>query len=277
VDALDWTRSKWNRFARAYLQLAERCAVQLADCVIVDSQVIAEYYRRRYGRETAYVAYGADTPVVTADDVVRGYGLEPGRYVLFVGRLKPEKQVHHLIEAYRGLETDVPLAIVGDDPFSQTYIRELKGMADARVRFLGYAYDEAFRQLCAHATLYVTPSAVEGTSPALLGAMGLGAGVLVNGIPENLETIGDAGFSYAANDPADLRRQLARLLADPDLLRQTGRRARARVQAIYNWERITDQLEAIYQTLQRSAPSKDDRRRTTDGGPSSVLRRPSSG
>ncbi|MER3458656.1 MAG: hypothetical protein C4309_08560, partial [Chloroflexota bacterium] len=261
VDALDWARSKWNRVARAYLQLAERCAVRFADCVIVDSRVIAGYYARRYGRETAYVAYGADTTEVTDDDLVRSYGLEPGRYVLFVGRLKPEKQVHHLLEAYRGLETDMPLAIVGDDPFSQDYIRQLKAMADERVRFLGYAYDRAFRQLCAHAALYVTPSAVEGTSPALLGAMGAGACVLVNGIPENLETIGDAGFSYAPNDPADLRRQLARLLASPELRRQTGQRARERVGTVYNWEHITDQLEVIYEALQHSAPGYTDRRR----------------
>jgi glycosyltransferase involved in cell wall biosynthesis len=297
VDALDWARSKWNRVARAYLQLAERCAVRFADCVIVDSKVIAGYYARRYGRETAYVAYGADTTEVTEDDLVRSYGLEPGRYVLFVGRLKPEKQVHHLLEAYRGLETDIPLAIVGDDPFSQDYIRQLKAMADERVRFLGYAYDRAFRQLCAHAALYVTPSAVEGTSPALLGAMGAGACVLVNGIPENLETIGDAGFSYAPNDPADLRRQLARLLASPELRRQTGQRARERVRAVYNWERITDQLEAIYEALQYSGlkhsglkhsglkhsglkpllrPGYNDGRRPTDGEPSAVIRHPSS-
>lgn len=276
VDALDWARSKWNRVARAYLQLAERCAVRFADCVIVDSRVIAGYYARRYGRETAYVAYGADTSEVTSDDIVRGYGLEPGRYVLFVGRLKPEKQVHHLLEAYRGLETDMPLVIVGDDPFSQDYIRQLKAMADERVRFLGYAYDRAFRQLCAHAALYVTPSAVEGTSPALLGAMGAGACVLVNGIPENLETIGDAGFSYAPNDPADLRRQLARLLASPELRRQTGQRARERVRTVYNWERITDQLEAIYAALQHSAPGYTDRRRTPDSEPSSIVYHPSS-
>jgi len=249
VDALDWTRSKWNRFARAYLRFAERCAVRFADGLIVDSRVIADYYRRHYGRETVYVAYGAETPERVGDDLVRGYGLEPGRYVLFVGRLKPEKQVHHLIQAYRGLQTDIPLVIVGDDPFSQAYVQQLKRMADSRVRFLGYAYDEAFRQLCAHAALYVTPSAVEGTSPALLGAMGLGAGVLVNGIPENLETIGDAGFSYTANDPADLRRQLERLLADPALVRERGRRARERVHTTYNWDRVTDQLELVYHHL----------------------------
>jgi glycosyltransferase involved in cell wall biosynthesis len=254
VDALDWTRSKWNRAARAYLQLAERCAVQFADALIVDSSVIADYYRRRYGRETAYIAYGADTSALADDSIVRRLGLSPGGYVLFVGRLKPEKQVHHLVEAYRGLETDVPLAIVGDDPFSQEYVRKLKAMADERVRFLGYAYDDAFRQLCAHARIYITASAVEGTSPALLGAMGAGACVLVNGIAENLETIGDAGFSYAPNDPADLRRQLARLLADPDLTRQSGERARERVRTVYNWEHVTDQIEALYSSLGASIP-----------------------
>jgi glycosyltransferase involved in cell wall biosynthesis len=260
VDALDWSRAKWGRFARAYLQWSERVAVALAQRVIVDSRVIAGYYGARYGAQTAYVAYGAQTERPAGREALARLGLQPHDYVLFVGRFKPEKQVEHLLGAYAGLETERPLVLVGDDPYARDYIARLQAQAavinaarPGRVRFAGAVYGEGFEQLCANAYLYVTPSAVEGTSPALLAAMGMGAAVLVNGIAENRETIGDAGFSYAPNDVAELRRELARLLADPALVRAAGERARARVQQLFSWDRVTDALEALYAEMRGPA------------------------
>jgi glycosyltransferase involved in cell wall biosynthesis len=228
--------------------------VQFAHEVIVDSQVIAEYYRQHYGTQTRYIPYGARLDVPAETDVLERLGLSPFRYLLFVGRLTPEKQVHHLVEAYAGITTEFPLVIVGDDPFSREYITRLKSMAPPGVRFAGLIYDAGFRQLCANAYLYCTPSAIEGTSPALLGAMGMGACPLVNGIPENLETIGNAGFSYRANDVTDLCQQLQRLLAEPDRVRQTGRRARERVAQWYSWDTATRQLEAVYRGMEEREP-----------------------
>lgn len=258
VDALDWNRAKWGRFARAYLKMSERFAVWFGSRVIVDSQVIAAYYREKYHAETAYIAYGGDVETPQGTEALERLGLRPHEYVVFVGRLKPEKQVHHLIEAYAGLDDALPLVLVGDDPFAQDYVARLKALAEpvnaahpGRILFPGTVYGDGFKQLCANAFLYVTPSAVEGTSPALLGAMGMGACVLVNGIPENRETVGDAGFAYAANDVGDLRNQLAYLLAHPAEARLAGERARERVRTVYSWDHIADELEVLYRSLTR--------------------------
>jgi glycosyltransferase involved in cell wall biosynthesis len=267
VDALDWNRAKWGRFARWYLKTSERFAVWFGERVIVDSRVIEDYYRAQYRARTAYIAYGGEVERPQGTDALERLGLRPYEYVVFVGRLKPEKQVHHLIEAYAGLEHALPLVIVGDDPFAKDYIARLHALAapvnaahPERVRFVGTVYGDGFKQLCANAYLYVTPSAVEGTSPALLGAMGMGAAVLVNGIPENRETIGDAGYAYPANDVAGLRAALAGLFAQPERVRQMGACARERVATVYSWDHITDELEQLYGEMMGRRTREAERR-----------------
>ena len=164
--------------------------------------------------------YGAEVCQPEETNALRKFGLEREGYLLFVGRLKPEKRVHLLIQAFEGLRTDKKLAIVGDDPFSKEYIRSLKSTKNPRVKFLGYVYGDEYIQLCCNAYVYVTASEVEGTSPALLAAMGYGNCVVVNAIPENLETIGDAGVSFRRNDVADLRAKLQELIDHPELVQQ---------------------------------------------------------
>jgi glycosyltransferase involved in cell wall biosynthesis len=249
VDALDWKRSKWNKFASWYLRSAERVASMFADCVVVDNNVVGRYYRQRFGVRTDFVPYGSDVTRSEGRAALRKYGLAPDGYILFVGRLKPEKGVHRLIEAFEGLKTDKTLVIVGDDSFSQDYIRSLKKTKNPNVKFLGYVYGEEYRQLSSNAYVYVTASEVEGTSPALVAAMGFGNCVLVNAIEENLETIGDAGLSFRKNDIGDLRRLLQTLVDHPEQVREYRLRARKRVAEHYNWDAVTDQLERIYRSL----------------------------
>jgi glycosyltransferase involved in cell wall biosynthesis len=249
VDALDWKRSKWNRFASWYLRAAERMAALFANRIIVDNMVVCQYYRDKFQVRTDYVPYGAEVCQPEETNALRKFGLEREGYLLFVGRLKPEKGVHLLIQAFEGLRTDKTLAIVGDDPFSKEYIRSLKSTKNPKVKFLGYVYGDEYIQLCCNAYVYVTASEVEGTSPALLAAMGYGNCVVVNAIPENLETIGDAGISFRKNDVADLRAKLQELLDHPELVQQYREKARCRVAEHYNWDVVTDQLEALYGSL----------------------------
>ena len=246
VDALDWRRAKWNRFASWYLRKAEKVAALFANSIVVDNKVIGRYYRDSYGIRARYVPYGAEIRRDSRVDALKKFGLEGDDYLLFVGRLKPEKGVHRLIQAFRGLKTDKKLALVGDDAFSREYISELKSTAGPNVKFLGYVYGEECRQLYCHAYLYVTASEIEGTSPALLTAMGYGNCVVVNDIPENRETIRDAGISFRKDDVDDLHRQLQRLIDRPKLVREYRIKAKERVAQNYSWEKVTDQLEDLY-------------------------------
>jgi glycosyltransferase involved in cell wall biosynthesis len=249
VDAQDWARDKWGVAARNYLLLSARLAGRLADRVVVDSRAIGDLYQARFGIPTSYIAYGADTVPAGEQGWLEKFDLHPGQYHLFVGRLTPEKRPHHLIKAYRQVRSPMPLIIVGDNPYNDDYVNQLKNLADDRVRFVGTVYDQGFHQLCHHCYLYLTASAIEGTSPALLQAMGQGAAVLVNGIPANRETIGNAGFAYQEGDLADLSRRWQELVDNPGRVQAIRPAAVRRIQEHYTWEKIAADLETLYRSI----------------------------
>jgi glycosyltransferase involved in cell wall biosynthesis len=253
VDGLDWRRKKWGRLARWYIRACERWATRGPHRVVTDSRRVRQYYLDRHGAPTTYIAYGADPMRVPPGPELARFGLEPRRYALFVGRLVPENCAHHLVEAWAGLSTDFKCVIVGDAPYVPRYIGSLRATRDPRVVFTGYVFGEGYRELLSSAYCFVETSEVGGTHPALLEAMAASTAVIVNDTPENLETIGDAGSSYDGRiGGASLRAALERLLGDPALASEHGRRALARVRAHYSWEAVTDAYEALFGELERS-------------------------
>ncbi len=250
VDGLDWKRRKWGRFARWYIRACERWAARLSHRVVTDSRRVERYYREHHGVGSTYIAYGAEPTAVHPGPHVGRYGLAPRRYVLFVGRLVPENCAHHLVEAFEGLSTDLRCVIVGDAPYSADYIRRLRATADPRVVFTGYLFGEAYRELLSNAYCFVETSEVGGTHPAILEAMAAECCAVVNDTPENLETIGDAGFSYpGALGGAGLRPVLERLLKDPALVAMKARCGLERVRAGYSWDAVTDAYEQLFREL----------------------------
>jgi len=113
VQGLDWQRKKWGRIAAAVLRLGERAAVSLPSRTMVVSRTLQQHYRGRYGAETSYVPNGGLVREWRAPDKILDWGLEPGKYILFLGRFSPEKGCHLLVEAYETLDTDVKLVMAG--------------------------------------------------------------------------------------------------------------------------------------------------------------------
>jgi glycosyltransferase involved in cell wall biosynthesis len=249
MDGLDWERPKWGRLARLLLKWGAAAAFRWADEVYVDNAASQARFAAIFGREPRLITLAADLWDPPGDDLLSEMGLTAENYILFVGMLRPDKGVHMLIDAYTQLDTALPLVIVGDNPDDPAYKQRLVDASDARVKFLGYRYGAEAQQLFANALIYVQPSVMEGNSPALMSAMACGRCVVVNGIEQNRETIGDAGTAFEAGNPADLRAKLAALLADRDYIATLGARARLRIEAVYSWERVVDELEMLYGRL----------------------------
>ena len=250
VDGLDWKRKKWGGFARWFIRASERWAGRCAERIVTDSRRVQQYYLAEHGIASEYIAYGAEPIAVPPGDSLHRYGLEPGRYALFVGRLVPENCAHHLVEAWGGLATDLKCVVVGDAPYAEDYIRGLRAAADPRVVFTGYVFGDGYRELLSNAYCFALTSEVGGTHPALLEAMAAARAVVVNDTPENLETLGEAGLCYDGGVGApSLREALERLLKDPDLVADLGQRALERVRAHYSWDGVTDAYERLFRTL----------------------------
>jgi len=251
MDGVDWERPKWGKLAQTILKLAAGLAFRMADAVYVDNQASQRIFAKLFGVESLVITLAADLWDPPGQDLLADFSLEPDNYILFVGMLRPDKGVNLLIEAYRLLETDVPLVIVGDNPDRPDYVRLLKRQADDRVRFLGFVYGQAARQLFANCHIYVQPSVMEGNSPALMSAMACARCVVVNGIEQNLETIGDAGVAFSPGDVNNLKEVLTRLIADPSRVEMLGHKARRRIEAVYSWDAVVDKLEQVYRQLEQ--------------------------
>lgn len=247
IDGPDWTRPKWGRFARVALRLGAYCCVRWADEIIIDNFPSIDYFRERYGVTGTYIPYGADRNRPEGTNYLAELGVTPRRYVLFVGALVPDKGPDLLVEAYRELDTDLPLLVVGDSPFAASYGARVREMAsrDSRVKMLGYVRGDRYRELVAHAGIYVHPLRSDGTSPALLQAMGFGNCIVVNSIPETLSAVGEAAVGFRLNDPQDLTAKLQMLLDDSALVEQYRNRALEWAAQEYDWDKVAnDHLDA---------------------------------
>ncbi|MFW6074191.1 MAG: nucleotidyltransferase family protein [Chloroflexota bacterium] len=261
VDGLDWQRDKWPWFAKAALRLAERIAGSAADRVVTDSLHVQHYYRRLYGAELSVVPYGSDPKIAHDLGVLPELGLTPGQYVLYVGRLEPENNIHTLIEASRLAALGVPTVIVGDAPYSDPYKSDLEALAGDEVIFAGARYGDAYWALNQNAGLYVFPVMSSGTHPALIEAMACGNHVLARDTPDNRAVGGDAvDYFTDARSLADL---LDSSWNDPVRSDALGEAARARALYFFNWERVSRQ----YLDLARDAIRQRKRRKTIEEAP----------
>jgi len=249
VQGLDWRVEKWGIFAKFCLKICEWASAKFPERTVVVSKTLAEYYKRKYKKSVCYIPNGADV----AENSTHAENAKGG-YLLFLGRLMPNKGIHYLIEAFRKLKTHKKLVIAGGSSNTDGDIRHIRDLArtDGRIVFTGPLYGLQKEEALSNAYLFVFPSEVEGLSLSLLEAMGHRRCCLVSDIPENLEAIGEAGFSFKVKDTMSLREKLEFLLSNPDLVEKTGQRARARIQQCYNWKNISDEIEGLYSGMFRA-------------------------
>jgi glycosyltransferase involved in cell wall biosynthesis len=258
IQGLDWRRKKWGRFASRVLRLGELASARVPDATMVVSRALQEYYRLNYGVETAYVPNGAALRQRNGLAYLTQWGLEPDSYILFAGRLSPEKNCHLLIDAYEKLTTSVKLVFAGGSSHSDAYMDSLRRHASDRVVFTDWVAGDALSELLTNAALFVLPSDLEGLSLALLDAMGAGTCVLTSDIPENREVVEGVGFIFRAGDVADLARMLDLLITHERIRTAAARLARDRVRDRYQWPRIAQEIGAVYEGLFGRCPAARD-------------------
>jgi glycosyltransferase involved in cell wall biosynthesis len=257
VHGLDWKREKWGVIARWVLMLGARAAAVFPQRTIVVSKMLRAHYRREVGCEVTYIPNGVDLPAREVCAAAPGFGLEPGKYVLFLSRLVPEKGCHTLIEAFRRLQTTKKLAIVGEHSHSKQYADGLRKLAagDDRIIFTGPLVGGAKDAIYRGAYAFVLPSTIEGMALVLLEAMSYGKCCVCSDIPENLEVIDPGqgaarvGMSFSCGDAEDLRQKMDDVIRNPDVAADLGERARSHVAAHFDWDSIARQYLDVFRSL----------------------------
>lgn len=238
----DYDREKWGRLAKAMLSLGERLGVKYADDVIVISDVIRNIVKDKYGRtQKVHLIYnGVPSPeICDYPEYFSSLGIEAGKYILGMCRFVPEKRLHDLVEACRGLE-GYKLVLAGDADFEDDYSRRLKAEAkESGAVLTGFIRGRKLHSLLSNAACYVLPSSHEGLPIALLEAMSYKCKVLVSDIPANLEVgLGEDNY-FHCGDVAGLREKLNAILRSPEKAEYDMTK--------YNWDRIARQVLEVYE------------------------------
>jgi len=265
IHALDWQRKKWNRAARLLLRVAETPAVRFPDKSIVISNALKSHFESKSKKEIEKITPGVGPPVFREPDGIKEFGLEKERYVLFLGRLVPEKGCHYLISAFEGIETDMKLFVGGDGFFSEDYVNRLHSRSSSKIIFGGYVSEQLKQELLSNAYLYVLPSEVEGLPQSVVEALSYGRAVLVSDIPANLETCGRWGHTFRNKDVDHLRRKLIELVNSKDLVKSQERQRKEYVTLNFSWEKTVDDLERIFrECLNHEKPNWGEREKHSE-------------
>lgn len=248
VHGLDHRRAKWGRFARAYIMAGEKNAVRFADEIIVLSQAAARYFQKTYGRKTRIIPNGVTRPEVREAELIGELGLEKDSYLLYVGRLTPEKGLFCLIDAFRQLQTDKKLVIAGGASDTDDFVRELKDRAqpDGRVLFTGFVQGRLLEELYSNAYLYCLPSDLEGMPLTLMEAMSYGCCCVTSDIPECADVVEDRAVTFRCGSTEDLREKLQMLCGDGSLVEGYRRGAAGFICKKYSWDETVRLTLAVY-------------------------------
>lgn len=255
IHGLDHTRAKWGGVATAVLRTGAWLSARVPDETIVVSRALQEHYTTQYDRATTYIPNGVGRrSSVPAGATLATFGLTPGRYVLYVGRLVPEKAPDRLIEAFRGVPGDVRLVVVGSSSFSDEYVARLRRLAaqDPRVVLTGSQYGEALEELYSQAGVFVQPSDVEGLPLTLLEAAAHGLPLLASDIAPHVEILGSdvpGRRLFRAGDSVELTATMSSMLANLDAESVTGEESRASVHARFDWDKAARELSDVYARL----------------------------
>ncbi|MCZ1693049.1 glycosyltransferase family 4 protein [Enterococcus faecium] len=211
IHGLDHQREKWNKLASTYIMLGEKCAVKFADEIIVLSESVQNYFEDIYGRKTRFIPNGVKKiEIKSAGLITEKYGLTKDSYILFLGRLVPEKGIRYLIEAFKDVQTDKKLIIAGGSSDTDEFANELKELAkgDERIIFTGFVQGQELEELYSNAYIYTLPSDLEGMPLSLLEAMSYGNCCIVSNISECTEVVEDKAMIFKKSDVSDLKIRL---------------------------------------------------------------------
>lgn len=246
IHGLDWQRAKWKGFGSKYIKFGEKLAVKYADEIIVLSKNVQNYFKEQYNRETVFIPNAVNKPEIKQANVIKEkYGLDKDSYILYLGRVVPEKGIDYLIEAYNQIKTDKKLVIAGGASHTNQYFNELKEKVkdNPDIIMTGFVQGEEWGELYSNCYLYCLPSNVEGMPLSLMEAMSFGANCLVSNIEENIQVAEKYATTFEKQDVEDLKNKILECLEGKKYQPQEISNY---ILNKYNWDEVARRTENLY-------------------------------
>lgn len=268
IHGLDHQRAKWGKFASWFIRTGEKCAVRFANEIIVLSENVRKYFKDTYNRDTVFIPNGVlPAEPKEAKEIEKLYGINKDEYILFLGRLVPEKGVKYLIQAYKELDTDKKLVIAGGTSDSGEHLNELLELADndPRIIFTGFVSGRVLEELYSNAYIYVLPSDLEGMPLSLLEAMSYGNCCVTSDIPECTSVLGERGVTFKQGSVQALKEKLSQLCCDSQTVISFRNYTAEYICSRYNWEKVTKETLKLYGVTEFPTPSNHREEKKYEG------------
>lgn len=250
VHGIDWQREKWKSgFGSKFIHKGEKNAVKYADEIIVLSKGVQDYFEKIYGRKTVFIPNGVSNHIERKPQIIKNkFGLDKDEYILFLGRLVPEKGIKYLIEAFKQVDTEKKLVIAGGSSDTSEFENEMKELAkeDKRIIFTGFVQGQELEELYSNAYVYALPSDLEGMPLSLLEAMSYGNCCLVSDIPECAEVVEDKALIFKKADVKDLQSKLQDACDHSEKVDAHKKQAADFICSKYNWDEIVQATLKLY-------------------------------
>ncbi len=190
---------------------------------------------------------GVDRPEKReAAEIKKLWGLEKDSYVLFLGRIVPEKGLKYLLEAWKEIKTEKKLVIAGGSSDTEEFLNELKAMSPENVVFTGFQQGRVLEELYSNAYIYCLPSDLEGMPLSLLEAMSYGNCCVVSDIPECAEVVENNAAVFKRGDVNELKGVLQHLLDSTESVSAYKAEAQRFICNKYNWGNVVEKTLEIY-------------------------------
>jgi glycosyltransferase involved in cell wall biosynthesis len=237
-SALLWAEARYHAAARSY---------QRVDKFIAPSRFMRDAVVRRLGEDKViHIPNGVDTSRIEVSEHDEGF-------VLYHGRLSPEKGVETLLRAHAADNAAWRLVVAGSGPLLE-YLQSRFPLAE----FMGYLTGKPLETTLRKASVVVVPSEWRENCPlSILEAMAHAKPVIATrsgGIPEMVRD-GETGLLFEPKDAQQLSNHIRMLLNDSDLRRRLGRQARRIAETEYSLERHGAALLSLYQSLTANTKS----------------------
>lgn len=248
MDGLEYKRTKFNKWVQKFVFWEEKMAVKHSHYLIADNMGIQDYYKEKYGKESKFLAYGANVYDTYDEDYLKEFGLTARNYLLLIARMEPENNISMAIEGYiaSNVYGKMPLVVVGktNTPYGK-YLVDHYGQYE-HVKFVGGIYDfDKINSVRHYSRAYFHGHSVGGTNPSLLEAMASDCFIFSHDNIFNKAVLGSNALYY--NDSKDVTVLL-------DNLEDNERKYRSEfvannlsiIKNQYSWDRLVDEHERYF-------------------------------
>jgi len=249
MDGIEWKRSKYNRAVQQFLRFAELLAAVTSDHLVADSLGIQTFLKKRYGKDSTYIAYGAHPFNQPNVSVVQKYQVQPNQYHMLMARFEPENNLEMVLDGVVLSGQNTPILVIGKHETKYgTYLKN-KYKNHTHIRFLGAIYQindlNNLRYFC---QFYFHGHSVGGTNPSLLEAMASQAFILAHNNDFNKGILKENAFYF--KNAQEVKNLLLTVQKNSNLQFVTNNFQT--IEREFNWNHINEQyLQLLEQCLER--------------------------